>query len=107
GQGACVVELSSLVALEPFSHRPRCVCPVVAAFLRGWNDRAAYSDRQRLRPYALRIVGSRAADAITRERRDLCLEWVGANLRAGRIRRVLARASIRLRTAGFCAPPPA
>src|SRR5438093_11071621 len=89
GEGACVVELASIVAGEDFSDRPSCVCPVIAGFLRGWNDRSAYSDRQRLRPYATRIVGTRADKRVTRERHDLCLEWVGADLRHGRLRRSL------------------
>ena len=55
--GVCIVELASMIGGEPFSDRPRCVCPVVASFLRGWNDRAGYADRQRLHPYAPRVVG--------------------------------------------------
>ncbi len=101
-EGACVVELSSLIAREPFSDRPACVCPVIASFMRGWNDRAAYADRQRLRPYALRIVGTREDDRVTRERRDLCLEWVGVELRGGFVRRALARLRIRPRLAVLC-----
>ena len=45
-----MVELASLIAQEEFSDRPRCVCPVIGAFLRGWNDRAPYAERQRLGP---------------------------------------------------------
>jgi hypothetical protein len=37
--GVCLLELASMVARETFSDRPRCVCVVIAAFLRGWNDR--------------------------------------------------------------------
>ncbi len=51
-EGVCVVELASLIAREEFSDRPRCVCPVIGAFLRGWNDRAPYAERQRLSPHA-------------------------------------------------------
>lgn len=90
------------MADEEFSDRPACVCPVIGAFLRGWNDRAAYADRQRLRPYALRIVGTREADAVTRARRELCLEWVGAELHRGRARRVFELVRIRARIALFC-----
>lgn len=102
GEGACVVELASLIAREPFSDQPQCVCSVIAAFLRSWNDRAAYADRQRLRPYAARIVGTRTEPRVTRERRDLCLEWVGADLRHGRPRRAMERLGMRVRIALFC-----
>jgi hypothetical protein len=101
GDGACIVELASLVAREPFSDRPDCVCPVIAAFLRGWNDRSAYADRQRLRPYARRIVGSTSSRTVTRWRRDLCLAWVGTDLGGGRLRRGLRMLGVRFRIAAF------
>lgn len=97
-----MVELASLIAREEFSDRPRCVCPVIGAFLRAWNDRAGYADRQRLRPYAARIVGSRAGSQVTRERRDICLEWIGADLRGGPLRRALERFRMRTRIALYC-----
>jgi hypothetical protein len=58
---------------------------VIGAFLRAWNDRAGYVDRQRLLPYASRVIGTNGSRAATRARRDLCLDWVAAEL--GRKRR--------------------
>ena len=104
-EGVCVVELASVIAEERFSDRPRCVCPVIGAFLRGWNDRAPHAERQRLGPYAARIVGSRGTPSVTRERRDLCLEWAGADLGRGALGRFLSRSRIRLRIAVFCGLP--
>jgi hypothetical protein len=104
GDGACVVELASVIAHEKFSDRPVCVCPAIAAFLRGWNDRAAYADRQRLVPYAERIVGTRESRRLTRERRDMCLEWAGADLQRGALGRTLARLRMRMRIAILCRP---
>jgi hypothetical protein len=101
-EGVCVVELASLIAQEEFSDRPHCVCPVIGAFLRGWNDRAPHAERQRLSPYAARIVGSRAGRRVTRERRDICLEWAGTDLSSGGARRVVAAAGLRMRIAVFC-----
>jgi hypothetical protein len=100
-EGVCVVELASLIANEDFSDRPRCVCPVVGAFLRGWNDRAPHAQRQRLGPYAARIVGSRSSARVTRERRDLCLEWADAH-RGADARGAAARLGSRLRVAAAC-----
>ncbi len=97
-----MVELASVIAEEKFSDRPRCVCPVIGAFLRGWNDRASHAERQRLGPYAERIVGSRDTPQATRERRDLCLEWTGADLGDGGARRTMRRTAMRLRIAIFC-----
>jgi hypothetical protein len=104
-EGVCVVELASLIADEEFSDRPRCVCPVIGAFLRGWNDRAPYAERQRLSPYAERIVGSRGGPSLTRERREICLRWAGADLsHGGMVRRLWSRAEMRVRIAIFCGP---
>jgi hypothetical protein len=96
-EGVCVVELASLMAGEKFSDHPRCVCDVIAAFLRSLNDRVGHSERQRLRPYAGRVVGSRAARQTTRQRRDLCLAAAGARLEGGRIRCLLGRLAMRSR----------
>jgi hypothetical protein len=97
-----VVELASLIAREEFSDRPRCVCPVIAAFLRGWNDRAAHAERQRLAPYATLIVGSRGDRETTRLRREICLEWAGADLRRGGVRAVLSMLAVKARIATLC-----
>ena len=80
------------------------MCPVIGAFLRGWNDRAPYAERQRLGPYAKRIVGSRGGPRVTRERRDICLRWAGADLGHGALRRLRSRAAMRVRIAVFCGP---
>lgn len=100
--GVCVVELASMLAGEEFSDRPRCVCPVIAAFLRGWNDRAAYADRQRLRPYAERIVGSRGDGRLTRERREICLRWAEAERPPRALRRRLRGLRLRFRIGVYC-----
>jgi hypothetical protein len=91
-----------VIAGEKFSDRPSCVCPLIGAFLRGWNDRAPHAQRQRLSPYAARIVGSRDNRGVTRQRRDICLEWAGADLSHGVLRRLLTRAGVRIRIAVFC-----
>jgi hypothetical protein len=98
GEGVCIVELASILAKERFSDEPECVCDVIGAFLRSWNDRASYVDRQRLRPYAARIVGTRSGRTITHRRRDICLVWSDlAGLDGGPLSRSLARLRARIR----------
>jgi hypothetical protein len=97
--GVCIVELASMIGGEPFTDRPDCVCPVIAGFLRSWNDRAGYSDRQRLRPYAERVVGTGGFRRISRIRRDLCLRWAGADTDRGPVSRVVDRLVMRMRIA--------
>jgi hypothetical protein len=101
------MELASLIAREEFSDRPRCVCAVIGAFLRGWNDRAGHAERQTLRPYAKRVVGSRARGSVTRRRRDICLTWAGANLSGNWTSRAIRRLAMRLRILLFCGVRPA
>jgi hypothetical protein len=100
--GVCIVELASVIAREPFSDRPDCVCPVIAAFLRSWNDRSSHAQRQRLIPYAERIVGSRAGRRVTRRRRDVCLTWAGADLTGNRLSRLAWRIAMRARILVLC-----
>ena len=97
--GVCVVELASMIGGEKFTDRPNCVCPVIGSFLRSWNDRAGYADRQRLHQYASRVVGTGGYRRISRIRRDLCLSYAGANLDRGPLRRAVVRLRMRGRIA--------
>jgi hypothetical protein len=51
--GACVMELASMLAGERFTDRPKSVCPVIAAFLRGYNDALPECERGQARTSAL------------------------------------------------------
>ena len=96
-EGICAVELASLLGAEEFSDRPDCVCEVIAAFMRSWNDRVAHADRQALILYAELAVGSRAGANVTRLRRDICLVWAGARLDGGPLRSLLERLVMRVK----------
>jgi hypothetical protein len=74
-EGACVMELSSMLAGEPFSDRPASVCPVIAGFMRAYNDRVDDDRRQDLYRYAAEVVGTRAAPDVEHAREHRCLEW--------------------------------
>jgi hypothetical protein len=67
-EGACVVELASMLAGERFSDHPTSVCPVIAALMRNYNDRIDDRRRQDLYPYAARIVGTRGSAELERAR---------------------------------------
>jgi hypothetical protein len=77
-QGACVVELASMLAGEPFSDHPETVCPVIAAFLRGYNDRLPAGELGELYPYAALVVGTAASASVRRQRAHRLLEWADA-----------------------------
>lgn len=74
-EGACVMELASMLAGEPFSDRPRSVCPVIGAFLRIYNDRLDDERRQDLYAYAAKIVGTSATADVVMARTRACDEF--------------------------------
>ncbi|GGG51478.1 hypothetical protein GCM10010964_43360 [Caldovatus sediminis] len=75
--GACVMEALSYVAGEPWSDSPDCCCPVIAAFLRAWNDGLPDDERDALlRPLIPRLVGTRATPAVERRRALLAADWM-------------------------------
>src|SRR4029079_14753841 len=73
-RGACVMEVASMLAAEPFTDEPRCVCPVIAEFLRTYNDEVDDARRQDLLAYASLVVNTRGNHAIERRRANLCLD---------------------------------
>jgi len=82
--GACVMELASMLAGEPFSDRPRCVDPVIAGFMRTYNDGIDDRRRQDLYPLASSVVGSRSVPSVQAERARLCLQWAQSRYGTGR-----------------------
>jgi hypothetical protein len=62
------MELASMLAGEPFTDHPRSVCPVIASFLRGYNDAIDDERRQGLYRCAADVVGTRASRATERAR---------------------------------------
>lgn len=73
--GVCVMELASMLADEPFSDRPQSACPVIAAFLRAYNDWVDDRWRQDLYAYAAKVVGTRSTIAVEGQRAQMCREW--------------------------------
>jgi hypothetical protein len=73
--GACVVELASMLAGERFSDHPRTVCPVIAGFLRVYNDRLPKRELPELYPLAAMVVESRSARRVRRRRVHRLAAW--------------------------------
>jgi hypothetical protein len=83
------MELASMLAGEDFTDRPRSVSPVIAGFLRAYNDALEDDRRQDLYAYAARVVGTRAGRMMERARRSLCIQWAG--VRGARVQSALLR----------------
>ena len=73
--GACVMELASMLAGEPFTDHPASVCPVIGSFLRSYNDSIDERRRQSLYEYASKVVGSRASQRVQEARAERLTEW--------------------------------
>jgi hypothetical protein len=95
-EGACAMELASMLAGEPFSDQPESVCPVIASFMRAYNDSIDDRRRQDLYEYASNAVGSRTSGAVQRARFEHLTAW-GLALHQHRWTRLLPR-SVRLLT---------
>src|SRR6478609_6669614 len=56
-QGACFMEMASLLANEPWSDRPRCTHPLLAQLARLVNDHTSDAGRGRLVPMIPEVIG--------------------------------------------------
>ncbi len=96
--GACVMELASMLAGEQFTDHPASVCPVIGSFLRAYNDLVDDDRRQDLYTSASLVVGSRASAAVMRARADRLTAWALQRRKRRWSRRVLPE---RWRTVGL------
>jgi hypothetical protein len=74
-EGACVMELASMLAGEPFTDHPASVCPVIGSFLRSYNDSIDDARRQSLYEYASKVVGSRGSQRTQQARAERLAGW--------------------------------
>jgi hypothetical protein len=74
-QGACVMELASMLAGEPFTDHPQSVSAPIASFLRRYNDVLDDRRRQDLYPYAAKVVGSAGRPEVELARVRRLMAW--------------------------------
>jgi hypothetical protein len=74
-QGACVMELASMLAGEPFTDHPRSVSAPIASFLRRYNDMLDERRRQDLYPYASKVVGTASSPRVELARVQRLMAW--------------------------------
>ena len=72
----CVMEAVAYVAGEPWSDSPECVSPIIAAFLRSWNDGLPDDERQMLKPYITRVIGTKTTKAAEDKRAWMATDWL-------------------------------
>ena len=74
--GACLLELASHLAREPWSDHPQCVCPVIAAIGRRLNDSIG-NDAMRtelLKPLLPKLLNTRGSRALELRRAFACAD---------------------------------
>src|SRR5665213_2619755 len=75
-RGACAMEAASFVAGEEWSDHPKCVSPVIGAFMRSWNDSLDDKNRQRLKPYIAKILDTAASKEVEDRRAWIATDWI-------------------------------
>jgi hypothetical protein len=74
-QGACVMELASMLAGEPFTDHPRSVSAPIASFLRRYNDLLDDRRRQDLYRFAATVVGTASLPEVELARVQRVMAW--------------------------------
>ena len=72
----CVMEAVAYVSGEEWSAYPDCASPVIAAFLRSYNDRVDDEVRQSLTPFIYALVGTRGDAALESRRAIIAFDWI-------------------------------
>jgi hypothetical protein len=76
-EGVCAMEAAAYIAGEPWSDHPECVCPVVAAFMRGWNDSLPDDERTALLlPLTPKTIGTRGSEKLAERRALMAADWL-------------------------------
>jgi len=72
----CVMEAVAFIAGEKWSDSPQCASPVIAAFMRSYNDSVNDEIRQSLKQYIPRLIGTRGSAAVEERRSLMAADWL-------------------------------
>ncbi len=73
-EGACVMELVSYLANEPWSDHPQCACPILTEYAIRINDKFNDEHRQLLKPIIPLLLNSKVNDE-TQVARKRLIRW--------------------------------
>ncbi len=77
----CIMELVSRIEVvckfeqAKFSDNPLTVCPVIRSFCISLNDNIGHDERQLLKPYAIKLLGTKTTREIEIKRAFICANW--------------------------------
>ena len=83
---ACVMEAVAYIAGEPWSDHPECASPIITSFLVSWNDSLDDNERQMLKPYIPRLVGTRTSKQDEETRSWMLTDWLARECAPGFMR---------------------
>jgi len=72
--GACIMEMVSYMADEPWSAHPPCACPILTTYAIRLNDRFNDEHRQSMKEFIPLLIGTRETDQIKIARKRL-IRW--------------------------------
>jgi hypothetical protein len=77
GKAMCAMEAAAYIAGEPWSDHPQCVCPVIAAFMRSWNDALPDAERTSLLlPLIPKTIGTAGSATLADRRATMANDWL-------------------------------
>jgi hypothetical protein len=77
GERMCAMEAVAYIAGEPWSDHPQCASPVIAAFMRSWNDSLPDDKRNALLlPLIPKLVGTRGTPELEERRSLMAADWL-------------------------------
>jgi hypothetical protein len=77
GEAMCAMEAVAWLAGEPWSDAPQCASPVIAQFMRSWNDALPDVGRTRLLvPLLPDVIGTRTTYADDETRAWMATDWL-------------------------------
>jgi hypothetical protein len=73
----CVMEAVAWVTHKDWTDHPPCVCPVIGAFMRAWNDGLPEEERTSiLLPYIPRLLNTKGDTALEQRRATMAADWL-------------------------------
>ena len=73
----CIMEAVAYVTHKKWTDHPPCVCPVLGAFMRAWNDGLPDDERtDLLKPFIPRLINTRGSRALEQRRATMAADWL-------------------------------
>src|SRR5215831_3157661 len=73
----CIMEAVAWITHKEWTDHPPCVCPVIGAFMRIWNDQLPDDERcDLLVPLIPQLINTRGSKALELKRAMMAFDWL-------------------------------